>query len=189
MIRQRGKTVAKLLRELKGVGEKTEKLFQKISITTTDDLLHYYPRNYDSYEAPEEIGSLKENSVVSVRGTVTAGVYVNRIRNLQVISITVADTTGKLPVVWFNAPYLKNTLKKGSCFIFRGKISRKKGHLEMEHPEIFTPAAYEEILHSMQPIYGLTAGLTNKLIIKLMHQILDEQSLQTEFLPDEITEF
>ena len=178
-----------MLRELKGVGEKTEKLFQKIGITTTDDMLHYYPRNYDSYEAPEEIGSLKENSVVSVRGTVTAGVYVNRIRNLQVISITVADTTGKLPVVWFNAPYLKNTLKKGSCFIFRGKISRKKGHLEMEHPEIFTPAAYEEILHSMQPIYGLTAGLTNKLIIKLMHQILDEQSLQTEFLPDEIKEF
>ena len=38
------KTVAKLLRELKGVGEKTEKLFQKIGITTTDDLLHYYPR-------------------------------------------------------------------------------------------------------------------------------------------------
>ena len=181
--------MAKLLRELKGVGEKTEKLFQKIGITTTDDLLHYYPRNYDSYEAPEEIGSLKENSVVSVRGTVTAGVYVNRIRNLQVISVTVADTTGRLPVVWFNAPYLKNTLKKGSCFIFRGKISRKKGHLEMEHPEIFTPAAYEEILHSMQPIYGLTAGLTNKLIIKLMHQILDEQSLQTEFLPDEIKEF
>ena len=180
--------MAKLLRELKGVGEKTEKLFQKIGITTTDDLLHYYPRNYDSYEAPEEIGSLKENSVVSVRGTVTAGVYVNRIRNLQVISITVADTTGKLPVVWFHAPYFKNTLKKGSCFIFRGKISRKKGHLEMEHPEIFTPAAYEEILHSMQPIYGLTAGLTNKLIIKLMHQILDEQSLQTEFLPDEIKE-
>ena len=51
--------MAKLLRELKGVGEKTEKLFQKIGITTTDDLLHYYPRNYDSYEAPEEIGSLK----------------------------------------------------------------------------------------------------------------------------------
>ena len=143
MVRKRGKTVAKLLRELKGVGEKTEKLFQKIGITTTDDLLHYYPRNYDSYEAPEEIGSLKENSVVSVRGTVTAGVYVNRIRNLQVISVTVADTTGKLPVVWFNAPYLKNTLKKGSCFIFRGKISRKKGHLEMEHPEIFTMASSE----------------------------------------------
>ena len=113
----------------------------------------------------------------------------NKIRNLQVSSITVADTTGRLAVAWFNAPYLKNTLKKGSCFILRGKVSRKKGRLEMEHPEIFTPAAYEEVLHSMQPIYGLTAGLTNKLIIKLMHQILEEQNLQTEFLPDEIKEY
>ena len=181
--------MAKQLRELKGVGEKTEKLFQKIGITTTDDLLHYYPRNYDAYEEPEEIGSLKENTVAAIRATITTGVYVTKIRNLQVISITVADTTGRLAVAWFNAPYLKNTLKKGSCFILRGKVSRKKGRLEMEHPEIFTPAAYEEVLHSMQPIYGLTAGLTNKLIIKLMHQILEEQNLQTEFLPDEIKEY
>lgn len=181
--------MAKQLRELKGVGEKTEKLFQKIGITTTDDLLHYYPRNYDAYEEPEEIGSLKENTVAAIRATITTGVYVNKIRNLQVISITVADTTGRLAVAWFNAPYLKNTLKKGSCFILRGKVSRKKGRLEMEHPEIFTPAAYEEVLHSMQPIYGLTAGLTNKLIIKLMHQILEEQNLQTEFLSDEIKEY
>ena len=181
--------MAKQLRELKGVGEKTEKLFQKIGITTTDDLLHYYPRNYDAYEEPEEIGSLKENTVAAIRATITTGVYVNKIRNLQVISITVADTAGRLAVAWFNAPYLKNTLKKGSCFILRGKVSRKKGRLEMEHPEIFTPAAYEEVLHSMQPIYGLTAGLTNKLIIKLMHQILEEQNLQTEFLPDEIKEY
>lgn len=181
--------MTKLLRELKGVGEKTEKLFQKIGITTTDDLLHYYPRNYDIYEAPQEIVALKENSVAAIQGTITTGVYVNKIRNLQVISITASDTTGRLPVVWFNAPYLKNTLKKGSCFILRGKISRKKGRLEMEHPEIFTPAAYEEILHSMQPIYGLTAGLTNKLIIKLMHQLLDEKELSMEFLPDEIKEY
>ena len=181
--------MTKLLRELKGVGEKTEKLFQKIGITTTDDLLHYYPRNYDIYEAPQEIAVLKENSVAAIRGTITTGVYVNKIRNLQVISITASDTTGRLPVVWFNAPYLKNTLKKGSCFILRGKISRKKGRREMEHPEIFTPAAYEEILHSMQPIYGLTAGLTNKLIIKLMHQLLDEKELSMEFLPDEIKEY
>ena len=181
--------MAKLLRELKGVGEKTEKLFQKLGITTTDDLLHYYPRNYDAYEAPEEIGSLKENTVAAIRATITTGVYVNRVRNLQIISVTAADATGRLPVAWFNAPYLKNILKKGSCLILRGKISRKKGRLEMEHPEIFTPAAYEEVLHSMQPVYGLTAGITNKLIIKLMHQALDEEELRTEFLPDEIKEY
>ena len=59
----------------------------------------------------------------------------------------------------------------------------------MEHPEIFTPAAYEEILHSMQPVYGLTAGLSNKLIVKLMHQVLEEQELKAEFLPDKLKEY
>ena len=42
------------LRELKGVGDKTEKLFQKIGITTTEELLRYYPRTYDIYEEPVE---------------------------------------------------------------------------------------------------------------------------------------
>ena len=40
----------KPLRSLKGVGDKTEKLFQKIGVITTEDLLEYFPRNYDAYE-------------------------------------------------------------------------------------------------------------------------------------------
>ena len=47
------------LRTLKGVGEKTEKLFWKVGIYDTDDLLHYYPRNYDEYETPVDIAELK----------------------------------------------------------------------------------------------------------------------------------
>ena len=58
----------------------------------------------------------------------------------------------------------------------------------MEHPEIFTPAAYEEIIHSMQPVYGLTKGLSNKMITKLVHQILDTRPLHGEYLPEEIRE-
>ena len=48
------------LRTLKGVGEKTEKLFQKIGISDTESLLRYYPRNYDEYETPADIADLKE---------------------------------------------------------------------------------------------------------------------------------
>ena len=36
------------LRTIKGVGEKTEKLFQKVGIWDTDDLIRYYPRTYDA---------------------------------------------------------------------------------------------------------------------------------------------
>ena len=176
------------LRELKGVGEKTEKLFQKIGITTAEELLRYYPRTYDIYEEPVEIASAEEDKTVSIRATIATGIYINQIRNLQVLTTTVTDASGRLPVAWFNAPYLRGTLKKGSVFILRGKIIRKKGRPQMEHPEIFTPAAYEEIIHSMQPVYGLTKGLSNKMITKLVHQILDTRPLHGEYLPEEIRE-
>lgn len=176
------------LRELKGVGEKTEKLFRKIGISDTDDLLRYYPRTYDSYEEPVPVSDLEEGTVAAVRVTVTTGVYVNQVRNLQVVTITAADESGKIPVVWFNMPYLRNTLKKGSVLIFRGRVVRKQKHLQIEHPEIFTPAAYEEVLHSLQPIYGLTAGLTGKTIVKLLKSLLAEQNLQMEYLPEEYRE-
>lgn len=176
------------LRTLKGVGEKTEKLFGKIGVTDIESLLSYYPRNYDAYEEPVEIQSLEEGAVAAISATVTAGVYVNQVRNLQVITTTVADLTGKISVTWFNAPYLRSTVRKGSRFVLRGRVARKQGKLQMEHPEIFTPAAYEKILHSLQPIYGLTAGLSNKTIVKLIHQVLDEQKLQVEYLADEYKE-
>lgn len=176
------------LRELKGVGEKTEKLFQKIGITTAEELLRYYPRTYDIYEEPVEIASAEEDKTVSIRATIATGIYINQIRNLQVLTTTVTDASGRLPAAWFNAPYLRGTLKKGSVFILRGKIIRKKGRPQMEHPEIFTPAAYEEIIHSMQPVYGLTKGLSNKMITKLVHQILDTRPLHGEYLPEEIRE-
>lgn len=174
------------LRTLKGVGEKTEKLFQKIGISDTESLLRYYPRNYDEYETPADIADLKEGTVKAVSAAVCSGVYVNPVRGKQVISVTVCDSSGRLPVTWFNASYLKNTLKKGSVFVFRGRVVRRQGKLQMEHPEIFTPAAYEEILHSLQPVYGLTAGLSNKTVVKLLHQLLKQQSLKSEYLPEEI---
>ena len=135
-----------------------------------------------------EIASAEEDKTVSIRATIATGIYINQIRNLQVLTTTVTDASGRLPVAWFNAPYLRGTLKKGSVFILRGKIIRKKGRPQMEHPEIFTPAAYEEIIHSMQPVYGLTKGLSNKMITKLVHQILDTRPLHGEYLPEEIRE-
>ena len=180
--------MAQSLRTLKGVGEKTEKLFQKVGIYDTDDLLHYYPRNYDEYETPVDIAELKEETVQAVSAAVCSGVYVNSVRGRQIISVNIADQSGKFPVVWFNLPYLKKTLRKGSWFVFRGRIVRKQGKLEMEHPEIFTTSAYEEILHNLQPIYGLTAGLSNKTVVKMVTQLLETLPMQSEYLPEELKE-
>ena len=60
------------LRTLKGVGDKTEKLFFKLGIYDTDDLLHYYPRNYDAFEAPVDIADLEEGTV---KGRLRCGMF------------------------------------------------------------------------------------------------------------------
>lgn len=176
------------LRELKGVGEKTEKLFSKLGITDTESLLRHYPRNYDAYEEPAAIADLAENTVQAISIAVTGSVYLNKVRNLQIVTVTVSDKSGKLPVVWFNAPYLRGMLKKGSVYVLRGRTVRKNGKLQMEQPEIFTLAAYEKLLHSLQPIYSLTSGVSNKTITKLVQQTLKEYPLQTEFLSEDIRE-
>lgn len=176
------------LRTLKGVGEKTEKLFQKIGILDTEDLLTYYPRDYDAYEAAAEIASLTEGKTFAIQGTVASTVFVNQVRNLQITTVTCTDTSGRLSLTWFNMPYLRSSLKRGSTFVFRGRVVRRQNRLVMEQPEIFTLAAYEEILHSLQPIYALTAGLSNKMIVKLIRLVLEKQELKQEFLPEMVRE-
>ena len=180
--------MSRSLRTLKSEEKKTEKLLHKAGIADVEGLLRYYPRNYDVYEMPENIADLEEGTVKAVSAAVSSGVYMNTAGRLKVITVTVSDKSGRLNVVWFNAPYLRSMLKKGSVFVFRGRVVRKNGKLELEHPEIFTPAAYEEVLHNMQPVYRLTAGLTNKALTKLVRQTLEDRSLQTEYLPDEIRE-
>ena len=175
------------LQTLKGVGEKTEKLFQKVGVYSIESLLHYYPRNYDTYLEPVDISEVTEG-LVAVCAAVSSAASVAQVRNLRVVSATVSDESGKLPVVWYNMPYLRSALKKGSVLVFRGKVVQKKGRLQMEHPEIFTAAAYKEVLHTMQPVYALTAGLTSKGIAKLVRQALKEQEAGKEFLPSELKE-
>ena len=56
--------------ELKGIGEKTEKLFQKLGVFTVGDLIRYFPRGYDVYDPPVSIGEIQEQKVQAVRGMI-----------------------------------------------------------------------------------------------------------------------
>lgn len=56
----------------------------------------------------------------------------------------------------------------------------------MEQPVVYTPEAYQEIENCFLPVYTLTSGITNNLMIKTMRQALDEEELLTDFLPGEI---
>lgn len=168
---------------LKGIGEKTAKLFEKVGIRTIDDLLHYYPRGYDTYGEPKAIGELSEDETGTVEGFLKSGAAGVHVNGLSIVQATISDMTGKLRLVWYHMPYLKNTLRPDSHFIFRGRVIRKKNGLTMEQPQMFKPEAYEELLSSMRPVYAQTKGLGNKMITSAVEQALAFRTLERDYLP------
>ena len=174
------------LTSLKGVGEKTGKLFERLGIVTLRDLLSYYPRDYQAYERPVPIGQLKEQKVMSVESALVTNADLLRFNRMQLVSARIRDLSGSLQLAWYNMPYMRASLKTGQLYVFRGRVVRKRGGLVMEQPEVFAPEAYAALEDSLQPIYGQTKGLGNKAIVKLMRQALEVRQLEREYMPAQI---
>lgn len=175
--------------KLKGIGEKTEALFHRIGVYTIGDLIRYYPREYDIFEDPVPISQLEEGKTATVTGAVFGRIQVSGNQRLQVTTLYLKDITGTLKVIWFRMPFLRNTLGKGGPITLRGRVVRKKEGLVMEHPEIYYPSVkYEEKRHSMQPVYSLTAGLTNNAVIKAVKQALEFVTEKQNILPSGLEE-
>ena len=173
--------------ELKGIGEKTQRLFAKVGIETAGDLIRYYPRGYDVYEEAVPIGELEEGKVQTVTGMIFGRVQVSGSRKLQVTTLMLKDLTGTLKVIWFRMPFLRNTFAKGGAVTLRGRVVSRKQVLTMEHPEIFYPSEkYGEKKDTLQPVYGLTAGLTNHMVAKAVQQALSGLNLSKETLPETV---
>ncbi len=175
------------IREIKGIGEKTEKLFEKLNIHTAGELLRYYPRGYDIYDEIVPISQAAEGEVVTVSGMIYGRVQVSGNRRLPVTSLYVKDLTGTMKAVWFRMPFLRNTLAGGGPVTLRGRAARRRNELGREPPEIFyPPEKYEEKSGTLQPLYGLTKGLTNNTVSKAVGQVLKNLDLSREVLPERL---
>ena len=174
---------------LKGIGEKTENLFHRMGIYRVEDLIRYYPRGFEIYEDPVPISEVEEGKINTIAGSVFGRISVSGNRSLQVTALNLKDLTGTIKVLWFRMPFLRNSLGKGGMLILRGRVVRRREGLVMEHPEIYYPASkYEEKLYSMQPVYSLTAGLTNNMVIKAIHQALEAVEESQDILPRSLSE-
>ncbi len=171
---------------LKGIGEKTAKLYEKLGVFTIADLLSDYPRAYNTFEPPVPVGNLMEDQVMAVCASLTKAPDLVRFNRMQMVSVYIRDITGSLQIVWFNMPYMKSNLKPGIFYVFRGRVVRKRGRLMMEQPEVYSKEAYDELAPSMQPVYSQTKGLGNKAIVKALRQALESRTLEREYMPSYI---
>ena len=156
---------------IKGIGEKTALAFGKLNIQTVQDLIRTYPRRYLGYETPVSIADAPEMERVTIQGTVCTYVKVQKGPRYVITTLSVEDGSGSVEMVWFNSPYLRSTFHKGDTYCFTGVMRRKGKRRVMEHPEFYTPYKYQDMRSVLQPIYPLTAGVTNNQLRKAVHEV------------------
>lgn len=171
---------------VKGIGEKTRALFEKLDIYTVGQLLTWYPRDYETFRAPWAIAALKEGETGVIEASVSKITESRAGGRMTVLSCEAKDPSGSILLVWFNQPYLKKSLSMGYRYVFRGKISRKNGRLRMEQPKIYKREEYLRLQNVLQPVYSLTKGLTNNLVSKSMKQALTLAGELPEYIPADI---
>lgn len=173
---------------LKGIGPKTAVLFEKLKVYTIEDLLKLYPRNYLSYEEPVDVEDAEIGKRVTIKASIQSYVDIKKVRSLTLVTCTVKDGTGSVKLVWYNSPFLKQVFHIGQTFIFVGTLAIRNHQLVMEHPEYYTVKQYEALVSSLQPVYPLTEGLSNKTVTKAVYNALPLAGEIEERIPEEIIE-
>ncbi|MDE6389173.1 MAG: ATP-dependent DNA helicase RecG [Lachnospiraceae bacterium] len=172
---------------LKGIGEKTAELFYKLHITTAEELVHYYPRDYEYFSAPVSLNEADTELPVAVTGRIRGNVATRHIRGLSITSFEVICSDGMtLHMTYFNMPYLKNSLKRDIEYVFRGILQVKGSRYVMEQAKMYKPEEYGRMIDRMLPRYPTTKGLSNHTFVKAMKQAVEAVTLTEDYLPETI---
>lgn len=176
------------IKSLKGVGEKTAGLFQKLYITTAEELVRYYPRDYEQFAGPVSPEEAPLEEIAAVAGQIGGNVSTRHVRGLSITTFEAVCEGVRVHMTYFNMPYLKNSLKRGIPYIFRGRLQRKGAHYVMEQAKIYKPEEYMALVDQLLPLYSTTKGLTNNAITKAVRQAVSLVNLSVDPLPDKIRE-
>ena len=176
---------------IKGVGPTRAQLLQKLGIYTLEDLITYYPRDYEDRSKPKMIASLQDGEETLIEAMVVSKMNEQRIRkNMTIYKLIVRDETGTCILTWFNQKYLKNKFVLGQKYKFYGKVSIKYGRIEMNSP-VYDADNTNKNTGKIIPLYPLTFGLYQNTIRQVMEnaiEIVEKEDILKETLPQYILE-
>ena len=170
---------------IKGIGPKKAELLSRVGIHTIEDLLCYYPRDYEDRRVIKKIADVAEGETVLIRGRILT-MITNGFRRQSRLQLLVGDDTGGIPVLFFHMPYLHKTLSKDKLYEFYGKVTRRGDRLELVHPQWNEVEDENAPPQGILPIYPLTEGLSQKDLRKWMKQMLPYAPLLNDYLPADL---
>jgi len=175
------------VRYIRGVGEQRAKALKKLNIFTLRDLISYFPRAYEDRRGICKIRDLRPGESACVQAMVAAEPTLSRIRKgLELVKLRVVDETGALDITFFNQAYMKNNLHTGEVYTFYGKAEGNLLRKAMSNP-VTEREGSRVLTGRIVPVYPLTAGVTQSLLLKSVEQGLAAcRDLLPDPLPDEV---
>ncbi len=175
------------VRYIKGIGEQRAKALEKLNIRTLWDLISYFPRAYEDRRESKKIAQLQPDETACVRAMVAAPPTLRRVRRgMELVKLRAVDETGVLDVTFFNQSYRKNDLIAGESYIFYGKAEGNLLRRAMVNP-IVEREGRGELTGRIVPVYPLTAGVSQSLLMRSVEQGLTAcRDLLTDPIPDRI---
>jgi ATP-dependent DNA helicase RecG len=191
--------------EVVGARSPSLRRLEKMGIKTVGDLLWHFPTRYEDFTKTYSVAELEPGQQATVRGTIEdINARHSFRRHMSIIEATIADASGSIRAVWFNQPYIANTLKPGREANFSGKASvSDEGEIYLNNPtyEIVrvrpgmnatnadgTSGNEQEFNHTgrLVPVYPETQGLTSRGIRFVIQQLFKHKPELKEWIPTEI---
>ena len=159
---------------VKGIGPKKVKLFEKLHISTLQDALETYPRDYEDRTQLTRIADIEAEDKYAVRAVLGTEPRVSRIRKgMTLVKCTIFDESGSLGVTWFNQPYAAAQLRVGQEYLFYGRVQGFGRGRQMVSPQAEKVAESDPHPGRIVPVYPLTAGLTQRDMARVTEAALD----------------
>jgi ATP-dependent DNA helicase RecG len=124
------------LERIKGVGEKTQAALESFGITSVLDLVETYPRRYIDRSNMATIAGLEMGVDTFVMVHVVSSRSMRTKNGKVMVTITVADDTGKMSLTFFNQAWREKQLQPGMEVAVFGKAEMYRNYLQMTNPVV-----------------------------------------------------
>ena len=174
------------IEDIKGIGPKTSKLFEKLCGNKIIDLLLTIPRNFKKRKYIQNIFDeyLKEEVALEIN----VEKHLPQFNPKMPYKILCKNNNTEIEIIFFRGyvKYLKKILPIGEKKIICGKLEKLKNKYQMAHPESISSIEELPYLHGSLSVYSLTRGLTISIYRKSVSQALKKLIDLPEWINEDI---
>ena len=176
------------LKSISRIAPKYQKILEKLGVFTVQDFLFYFPFRYDDFSKIVPLAEDFLNQVITIEGKIISAKNSRSWKKRMAITeIILQDKNGSsLKAVWFNQPYILESLSVGSLVRLSGKLSLNDKYYLMSNPAWEKASRDATNTGRLVPIYSETAGISSKWIRWQVKMMLPLAKNIPDILPEEI---